>query len=136
MVIRKNFNTITAVISFLNDIYRHLDDKYICMALLYDVSKAFDTADQLILAEKLKHQFYFSDLAIEIIYNFINNRWFKVKYDNVESMPFNVNTGVAHGSVTGQLLYILYTNDIINYIPPNNDIYTSADDTATSDVLV
>lgn len=52
----------------------------------------------------------------------------RVVIDGSASSWSPVETGVPQGSILGPLLFLVYTNDIVNYI--QNDIYLYADDTS------
>jgi hypothetical protein len=96
------------------------------LAVLCDLSKAFDVINHEILLEKLK------------IYGIrgIVNDWFKsylsersqfVEIDNIKSQKLSIKCGVPQGSTLGPLLYLIYVNDIGRSGKAN--ILSFADDT-------
>ena len=48
--------------------------------------------------------------------SYLNGRTQQVKYNDEMSTPCNVSIGVPQGSVIGPILFILYVNDIMQYI--------------------
>ena len=71
------------------------------------------------------------------IENFINNRKFLVKVGDSRSNLFNIETGLAQGSVLSSILFIIYINDMLDLNKyPNDKIYGQlfADDLSTFNI--
>ena len=75
------------------------ENKSVAVSLL-DLSKAFDSIDH----DQLKNKLYdlgFSELAIEMIRSFINNRQQKTVVNNMESNWISLHQGVPQGIILG-----------------------------------
>ena len=108
---RKLHNTTTAIIQKTNFTMEAADLGLIGQAMMVDQSAAFDCVQARILDEKMK------------IYNFSENtrRWFRSQFVEIGAARSNmrkVKSGVPQGSVLGPILYVLYTNKILE---TNND---------------
>lgn len=124
---RKNFSTISALATVLDDIFGACDEGRMSILVLLDFSKAFDTLDHRLMLAKLKYYGFDID-SIQLISSYLNNRSQKVVYNNVTSNGLNILSGVPQGAILSPLLFIIYTIDII--LAPNHcQTQAYADDT-------
>ena len=127
---RSNHSCQTALIKILDDWYSAIDNKKFVGTLFLDLSKAFDLVDHKILVSKL-HYFNIDDSAISWFSSYLDNRQQFVRLHGASSESSSIISGVPQGSVLGPLLFLLYINDLPNFIKSSvTDIF--ADDTSLS----
>ncbi len=125
---RKNHSTSTCILSLIDRIYKNMDANKLTGVVFLDLKKAFDTVDHNILLKKLK-TFNIVDTSIQWFRNYLTNRYQSVKYRGHKSEKLLVATGVPQGSILGPLLFILYINDLGDYLT-DSAVSLYADDTA------
>ncbi len=107
-----------------------------CMTgvVFLDLKKAFDTVDHTILLNKLA-TFNISPQMIEWFEDYLTLRKQAVKSQGKKSEFLNISCGVPQGSILGPLLFIMYINDLVDYLvtckaslyADDTALYTSAD---------
>ena len=95
-------------------------------AVALDISKAFNRVWHAGLLHKRK-SYGISGQISGLISAFLSNRRLRVVLDGKFSQEYPVNAGVFQGSILGSTLFLLYTNDLADYVICNIAIY--ADDT-------
>lgn len=119
---RQHHSTETAILKLSSDLLLSIDKDNLCLMCFIDLSSAFDSVDHIILKERLRTSFCFSDSALEWISSFLSDRTQFVKYGSSFSQPKPVNHGVPQGSVLGPLFFILYTF-ALNHIVRQHDLH-------------
>ena len=121
---RPKLSTETALLKITDKIYNNIDNKKISLLLLLDLSKAFDSVNHEILLAKCKM------LNIDPCWfqDYLSNRNQCVKIKDVISQPRSVTFGVPQGSMLGPILFTIYVNDLIQFLP-NCFVVQYADDT-------
>ena len=109
---RKNHSTTHATTNLLEATIDGLDNKLKVGGVFLDVSKAFDCVDHDILLKKL--EFYgIREMSLMWIESYLKDRTQYVELNGTKSNEYTSNIGVPQGGVLSALLFILFTNDII-----------------------
>ncbi|CAF2219231.1 unnamed protein product [Rotaria magnacalcarata] len=98
-------------------------------AIFFDIKAAFDS----VWYEGLIYKFNNLRLPtyiIKYLISFLENRTATVELDNTLSRLFTLRSGTPQGSPLSPLLYIIYTSDSMNGIPPHTEHGLLTDDTA------
>ena len=87
---------------------------FVC-GVFVDLEKAFDTLDHNILLHKLSH-YGIRDIANHWFSSYLSNRKQFATINGFDSETQNFQCRVPQGSVLGSLLFLIYINDLHNYI--------------------
>ena len=111
---RKNSSIEFAIIHLLDKIVDSLSRKEHIIAILMDLSKAFDTIDHNILLHKL-NDYGIRGIALSWFRSYLSDRQQYVFINNKSSSMLDmIQCGVPQGSILGPLLCLIYVNYIIN----------------------
>lgn len=117
----------TASINLFDYIYSEVDRGKYTVAILFDLSKAFDSVNKQVLFNKLENIGIRGNI-LELIKSFMDNRTLTVKVNESFSTTQAVTLGVPQGSILGPLLFSIYINDLPSHISKGLTIMY-ADDT-------
>ena len=124
---RADSSTEKAALGLIMSILPAFLNKEFALTVFIDFKKAFDTIDHELLVKKLD-RYGFRGISNEFFASYLNDRVQYVDYNGSHSDLTQCLVGVPQGSCLGPLLFILYINDLDNYLN-NVDIIKYADDT-------
>lgn len=124
---RPGHSTETGTVDFMQYVYRELDEGKYVTAFFFDLTRAFDTIDIDFLSLKI-HNLGLRGPINKWIKSFLSNRKIVTKIEESKSDTYDVNIGTPQGSVLGPLLFLLFVNDLPNYITEGK-VFMYADDT-------
>ena len=126
---RPDYNTETALLKVVNELFLfHIKGNIYVLALL-DFSSAFDTIDHPILVHRLHTDFGFTDTVLQLFSSHLTDRTHYVSLSNNCSALDPVHSGVPLGSVLGQILFTMYIKTLPASIDSHSIIHNSfADD--------
>ena len=119
---RKCHLTQSALLRVVNEILQAFDSGHVSVLSLLDLSAAFETIDHDILIKRLHTTFGCSGMVLDWFISYLSFRTESV-YVGHESTPSVLKCGMPLGSVLGPLLFILYTQSLINVICQSGHSY-------------
>lgn len=115
----KNKSTISAIMEFYNSIVGNFENKQYPLGVFCDLSKAFDCVDLEILLHKL-YCYGIRGVAANWFSSYLKNRSQCVQINScvgvASSNTIKTSIGVPQGSILGAIMFILYTNDLSQYL--------------------
>ena len=123
----RQYSTSHALINITENIRKALDDGNIGCGVFVDLQKAFDTADHQILLAKLNHH-GICGVSNDWFKSYLSNRSQNVSINGYDSGLAAINFSVPQGLVLGDLLILLYINDL-NQVIKFCKVHHFADDT-------
>lgn len=110
---REGLSTELALLNFMGQVNRGINDGHNVSGLFIDIKKAFDTVDHGILLKKL-YNCGFRGTAHDWFNSYLSNRKQCVRINDTVSEMGEITCGVPQGSVLGAILFIIFVNDLCN----------------------
>ena len=127
MGFREGFNAQYCLLAMVEKCCKTLDEVGETVAVLTDLSKAFDCIDHNLLMAEL-NAYGFEKQSIIFIYSYLTKRKQRTKVDSAVSSWEMLFLGEPQGSVLGPLLFKIYICDMFLETPANIDFAGYADD--------
>ena len=97
----------------------------------FDLSKAFDLLDHVILLQILRDYYHVPEHILKILHNLLYKRSQTVRVGNAYSSPMYIESGVIQGSIIGPLLFLAFVNSVLSLdLKSDASIVMYADDIA------
>lgn len=125
---RKLRSTVSALESIIDCIYDALNQKDKVLSLFFDMSRAFDSVDHRLLAQKL-YDLGIRGGAHKWIVSYLTSREQIVCINGIKSRKRCITRGVPQGTILGPLLFSVMINDLPSSCSAATDVSIYADDT-------
>jgi hypothetical protein len=120
-------STTTQLLEVYHDILEHVASGKEVDAIFLDLSKAFDKVPHNLLLKKLENSGIGGPL-LAWFRSYLTDQQQCVVLHGVCSDWILVTSGIPQGSILGPLLFLIYCNDVQNYIQANSTLTLFADD--------
>ena len=113
---REKYSTRHALLRLIVKCKRSLDERNCVGAVFMDLSKAVDCVNHELLVAKLE-AYGFSRNALTFIHSYLYKRKQRAKVNGSFSERKYIDQGIPQGSVLGSLLFNIYINDLLMFVP-------------------
>jgi ribonuclease HI/exonuclease III len=124
---RRMRSSIDPVILLDSHIKQSFKSKQHTSAVFFDLQKAYDTTWRYGILKNLK-KYGVQGHMLHFVYNFLQNRAFKVQIKEVRSVAFNQEEGVPQGATLSCSLFLAAINTIKDVLPRRVEFILFADD--------
>ena len=110
---RKYHSTETALLKICDDLLCAMDRSECSVLVMLDQSAAFDTINQDMLLDRMKHSYGITDSALKWLHSYFKGRTQAVFIGSKSSDTKQLVTGFPQGSVLGPFSYPVYTSPLL-----------------------
>lgn len=128
---RPKHGTLAALIQMCDQWLANMDNGKLNGVVFLDIRKAFDSINHEILLKKLKDQFGIHGVELKWFESYLMNRQQVCFVNGHTSLPKKMRCGIPQGSILGPLMFLLYVNDMPDYLKKTTPCLY-ADDTQIS----
>ena len=125
---RSGWSTELALSRFTHDIINRFDNGELTIAVLLDLSRAFDCVNHNILKYKLRY-YGIRSTGLKWFCSYLTDRKQYVHFNGSSSDVKHISTGVPQGSILGPLLFLLYINDFCESVNSGTQLLFADDAT-------
>lgn len=108
---RKGYSTSTAILTFVDAVWKYIHNGFSAAGIFIDFGKAFDSLNHGILKAKLE-RYGINVTPLSLIENYLKDKQQIVHVGKIQSEVETINLGVPQGSILGSILFLLYINDL------------------------
>ena len=119
---RPGDSCVNQLLAITHEIYKSFDEGLEVRGVFLDISKAFDKVWHEGLLLKL-NQNGISGNLLNLLRNFLSCRKQRVVLNGQHSSWDKITAGVPQGSILGSLLFLIYINNLSNYISSNCKLF-------------
>ena len=125
---RPKYSTESALVQMVDSWLEAINSGKLIGCVLVDFRKAFDLVDHKILLKKLQY-YKCNETCLKWFESYLTNRTQRVSLGSHLSDPAHVTCGVPQGSILGQLLFLVFINDLPLALKESAAVDLYADDT-------